>query len=153
MEARDSSSNRDSSRAREEGDQKISLSTDEDWKAEAQKEKARLDGKDTAKKARQNLPPPTFAAFMGDLGIQAMLALGLARVDEAAEKPRVDLPGARYLIDILGVLEEKTRGNVSPDEKKQLEDLLQSLRLNYARASNAIEEEGKKIKKPPGIIT
>ena len=58
-------------------------------------------------------PEADFTTFATGLSMQAMLALGEAALP-GQEKPSVDLGQAKYLIDTLGVLEEKTKGNLDP---------------------------------------
>ena len=62
--------------------------------------------------------------------MEAELALGLMRLD-ASEEAKVNLPRARHSIDLLGVLEEKTRGNLSIEEKRLLENTLTELRFRF----------------------
>ncbi len=128
------------------GGEKIHVKSDESWKAEAQKEKERLQEKQKAAAEggyRGDLPPPSFLAFVSDLGLQAMVALGLVEI-KGAGGPRRDLPAARYTIDLLGILQEKTRGNLKPEEKRHLDDLLMNLRVAFAKLSEQGSEEGEK---------
>jgi hypothetical protein len=74
------------------------------------------------------LPDIDFATFVMSLGSSALLHLGeIAGGD-------VNLPLAKQTIDILGMLAEKTRGNLSGDEAKLVEHLLYDLRLKYVEA-------------------
>jgi len=131
----------------EEEKGKVFFKSDESWKAEAQKEKDRLQQKAEAEKAVHELPPPTFLSFLSNLGMEAMLALGVMPV-KGVEAPKQDLNAARYIIDVLGIIEEKTRGNLRADEKGQLTDLLQNLRFAFAAAARKKEEEEKKVVEP-----
>jgi hypothetical protein len=71
-----------------------------------------------------------FHTFILSLGSSALLHLGeLER--PGAGGPERNLPLAKHTIDILGMLQEKTRGNVTPAEAKLLESLLYDLRLRY----------------------
>ena len=116
----------------EAGEKKLIIpGGDDSWKAEAQREKERIQQK-AREEEEKALPPPSFLAFMSDLGLQAMLALGLAEI-KGAGGPRFDLPAARYTIDLLGILEEKTKGNLTAEESRHLKDLLQNLRITYTR--------------------
>jgi hypothetical protein len=135
----------------ESGKPKLFVQSDESWKAEAQREKERLAKQAAAEEARRDLPPPTFAGFMSELGLQAMLALGLMEVEGAPPAQR-DLPAARYTIDLLGLLEEKTKGNLSEGEKHHLDELLQSLRIHFARVAKAELQASKKVQEPPKKI-
>jgi hypothetical protein len=77
------------------------------------------------------LPPADFATLVLSLGSSAAMYLGEGG---AGEKPDPNLPMAKHVIDLLTVLEEKTKGNLSPDEEKILGGLLFDLRLRYVEA-------------------
>lgn len=82
---------------------------------------------------RQALAPLDFATFVMSLGSSAMVHLGHLPPPEGTE-PRVDLAAAKQIIDILGILEEKTRGNLDDSEDKLLKSLLYDLRVQYVDA-------------------
>jgi hypothetical protein len=80
-------------------------------------------------------PPPIPADFPGlvvSLAAQATLLLGMA---PGAPKP--DLDGARGVISLLEMLQEKTKGNRTPDEDRLLEDVLYQLRMAYVMRTKA----------------
>jgi hypothetical protein len=80
-----------------------------------------------------HLPAVDFHTFVLSLGSSALLHLGeLEHPDVGA--PQKDLPLAKHTIDILVMLEEKTRGNLSPPEEKLITSLLYDLRLRYVEA-------------------
>jgi uncharacterized protein DUF1844 len=133
--------------AKQGDEKKIFVKSDESWKAEAQREKERLQKKAAAEEAQRNLPPPSIMTFIGDLGMQAMLALGLMEL-KGAGGPKRDLPAARYTIDLLGVLKDKTRGNLTPDEQAHLDQLLTNLRIAFAKTAKEEEKEGAKVVGP-----
>jgi hypothetical protein len=66
----------------------------------------------------------------------AMANLGQAP-DPTIGRPRVDLDQARFAIDLLAMLQEKTRGNRTSDESAVLEEMLSTLRMGYVRLSQA----------------
>jgi hypothetical protein len=68
------------------------------------------------------------------LGSSALLHLGELERPGAAG-PEKNLPMAKHTIDILGMLHEKTRGNLTPAEEKLMESLLYDLRLRYVEAN------------------
>jgi len=79
------------------------------------------------------LPAVDFHTFVLSLGSSALLHLGeLEHPDVGA--PQIDLPLAKHTIDILVMLEEKTKGNLSPAEDKLISSLLYDLRLRYVEA-------------------
>jgi len=80
------------------------------------------------------LPKPDFAMFCYTLGTQAMVALGIAP-NPVTEKTETDLVAAKYSIDLLEMLREKTDGNRTDEETKVLMGLLFDLRMRYVEAS------------------
>jgi hypothetical protein len=83
--------------------------------------------------AGANLPAVDFHTFVLSLGSSALLHLGeLEHPDVGA--PQKDLPLAKHTIDILVMLEEKTKGNLTAAEEKLIGSLLYDLRLRYVEA-------------------
>ena len=76
------------------------------------------------------LPEINFSTFVFSLSSSAFIHLGLAEDPMTGEK-RKDLPLAKQTIDILAMLQEKTRGNLSEDEGKLMEGILYELRMRY----------------------
>lgn len=79
------------------------------------------------------LPAIDFATFLMSLSTSALVHLGLVPGREGTPGAP-DLPMARQTIDILEILEEKTRGNLSVEEAHLLESLLYELRMRYVDA-------------------
>jgi hypothetical protein len=77
-----------------------------------------------------------FERFMASLYMTAMMQLGL--MQEQGGQPHIDLIGARQTIDSLGMLREKTQGNLTPKEKSFLENCLYELRMAYVEVTNAL---------------
>lgn len=75
-------------------------------------------------------PPVTFASFVFSLGSTALMLMG-EQLDPQQSKLPVNLSQAREIIDILSMLEGKTRGNLTSDEQAVLTDLLYTLRMKY----------------------
>ncbi len=71
-----------------------------------------------------------FATYVAILGQSAMMHLGKI-MNPATGKIERELNQAKFVIDILGILEEKTKGNLSHEEQQLLESTLASLRMNY----------------------
>ena len=87
------------------------------------------------------LPPPTFEFLVFSLKMQAEMRLGLhafAQSEEEKEEP--DLPSARHAIDMLAMIEDKTKGNLSLEEQRLIENSLTELRFRFVQVS---EEKGK----------
>ena len=126
---------------------------DEDWKNQVKAEDSALDEKRRAEEAAKEteskeetegeksadvgpgidpsqIPPPDFATLVGILSTQAMVTLGVLP-DPATGKAESVPVLAKHFIGLLGVLEEKTKGNLDPDEMSLLESSLHQLRLAY----------------------
>ena len=87
------------------------------------------------------LPPPTFEFLIFSLKTQAEIRLGLLPFAAEGEEDQVDLPAARHAIDLLGMLSEKTRGNLSMEEQRLIENSLTELRFRFVQVS---QDAGKK---------
>jgi len=78
----------------------------------------------------------SFERFMASLYMTAMMQLGL--MHEQGGQPGVDLIGARQTIDTLGMIAEKTKGNLTPKEQGFLQNCLYELRMAYVEVTNAL---------------
>lgn len=82
---------------------------------------------DAPRSAAPAAPPATFDFLVHTLFTQALMALG--RIPNPITKQSVkNVATARHFIDTLGMLEEKTRGNLSSDERRLLEEVQHQLR-------------------------
>jgi hypothetical protein len=82
------------------------------------------------------LPPPTFEFLIISLKMQAEMRMGLLKLGEEQDQG-TDLPAARHAIDMLGMLAEKTRGNLSLEEQRLIENSLTELRFRYVQVSES----------------
>jgi hypothetical protein len=89
----------------------------------------------------------SFERFMASLYMTAMMQLGL--MHEQGGQPGVDLIGARQTIDTLGMISEKTKGNLTPKEQGFLQNCLYELRMAYVEVTNALARPPQ----APGPIT
>ncbi|HEV7681243.1 MAG TPA: DUF1844 domain-containing protein [Pyrinomonadaceae bacterium] len=80
--------------------------------------------------------PASFASFMMSIASNAASSLGMME-HPVTHKREVDLELGKHWIDVLGMLERKTRGNLSPQEQQILEGLLADLRMQYVSLTNA----------------
>jgi hypothetical protein len=81
------------------------------------------------------LPPASFEFLVFSIRAQAEMQLGLFHLGDEAEPPKPDLAMARHTIDMLAVLQDKTRGNLSLEEQRLLENSLTELRFRFVQAS------------------
>ena len=132
--------------AEEEKKEGKKIIIDEDWKQEAQKEKEVLAAQEAAEKEetqeetqeeskhRGPLPKGNFAALVSMLATQALFALGLLQV-KGQEERQPDLALAKYNIDMLETLQEKTKGNLTEEEETVLANTLSELRMGYVKVA------------------
>jgi hypothetical protein len=82
------------------------------------------------------LGPVDFSTHILSLASTALIALGKMPAPDGQEQP-LDLETARHLIDVLGMLETKTKGNLDEAEQKLLQSLIYDLRVAYVDAQKA----------------
>lgn len=98
-------------------------------------EEAELGGVDLDRLDRMEIPEASFLEIVQPLEIQALQFLGEVPITETGEK-RVLPRWAKHVIDLLGLLEERTRGNLPEEEKQYLEQVLAELRMRYLRVTS-----------------
>ena len=88
------------------------------------------------------LPPPNFEFLVLSLKMQAEMRLGLmpGMGIEDSEDNGVDLRGARHAIDMIAMIAEKTRGNLSMEEGRLIENSLTELRFRFVQTSEAVQK-------------
>jgi hypothetical protein len=83
-----------------------------------------------------HVPPASFLNFLGGIGAQGLIHLGALPHPVTGERA-VDPELARYTVDLLGILEEKSRGNRTPEEDTYLVGMVDDLRGKLAKLSAA----------------
>lgn len=90
----------------------------------------------------------SFGRFIESLYMTALIQLGAIRPEGAGEQVRVDIIGARQTIDTIGLLQEKTKGNLTPEEERLLQTVLFELRMAFVEMTNALNKAA--MQPPPG---
>jgi len=119
---------------------------DTDWKAQAAAERQKLAEQAQQKAAtgaggagaasQGGIPPANFETLVSTLVTQALFAMGAIPNPSTGQRMQhLDL--ARHHIDMLGVLDEKTKGNLSEEESKMLTQTLYELRSRYIQLASA----------------
>ena len=90
-------------------------------------------------------PPIKFEHLVQQLYLSALMQMGAATPE--GQRPRVDIIGARQSIDMLGILEEKTKGNLTDNEARMLETILFELRMTFLELTKMISLQG--VQAPP----
>lgn len=85
------------------------------------------------------LPPADFTFLVSSLMFQAQMELGLLHFGDEKDRPEPNLPRAKHSIDLLGTLEEKTKGNLSLEEERMLSNGLTELRFRFVQVSDEVK--------------
>jgi Domain of unknown function (DUF1844) len=92
-------------------------------------------------------PAMNFDRLVQSLYMTAAVQMGAGTAPN--EQPRIDILGARQSIDMLSVLEEKTRGNITDEEKRLLQNALFDLRMSFLEITNAIASSAQRPPQAP----
>lgn len=122
-------------------DEEKKIIVDEDWKAQAQKEKEVLKEQEkveheTKEQPKPPMPEANFSGLVSMLATQAFYALGLIRSEEDKDKeiePNWEV--AKFNIDLLGMLEDKCKGNMTDEEAGIIKATLDQLRMLFVQLS------------------
>lgn len=142
-------------------DEQPKIIIDEDWKAQVQREKEQAQAKQVDEPvpdaqdsdAGDDEAPSTFGALIQSLAAQCAFALGLIAPPDT-KQIMVNLEEARYCVETLVMLREKTKGNLTPQEQGILTQTLAELQQVYAVRAQQIQEAqlkqaGIDLKNPP----
>jgi len=103
----------------------INKNIDESWKETVNKEKG------TLKDEEKSIPEaPDFNFFITTLALQTAISLGQME-NPATNKKEENLPQAKFIIDTLDMIKQKTKGNLTKEEQEMLDNLLYELRTQY----------------------
>jgi len=108
---------------------------DESWKETVGKEREAL-----TKEGKFIPQEPDFNFFITTLALETSISLGQAP-NPATNKKEENLTQAKFLIDTLGMLKEKTKGNLSSDETNLLENVLYELRMQYVTKIKGVKND------------
>jgi hypothetical protein len=127
-------------------EEKSKIIIDEDWKArvEREKEEARKVAEEQAAheptpEEKATIQPASFEGLVSNLAMQAMISLGVL-VPRDTKEVMVDLAEAKYLIDTIIMLRDKTKGNLSPEEQGFIAETLADLQQTFVLRSQQLQE-------------
>jgi hypothetical protein len=123
--------------------------------AESQEQKAAYDGASqrlediirAQNPAMGPQPPVTFEGLVQQFYVSAMIQMGAGT--QEGQRPRVDILGARTTIDLLGVLADKTKGNLNEAEDRMLQTVLFECRMAFMELTSMISLQGMQPPTPP----
>ncbi len=118
---------------------------DSDWKAQAQAEKEKLAAAEEKRAASPDadpygrMPPADFKTIVASFATQALLYLG-AIPDPETGRGIVSIEYAKHYIDLLDILEQKSKGNLDAEEASELSGVLSELRSRFVYVSKAVSQ-------------
>jgi hypothetical protein len=92
-------------------------------------------------------PPVTFEQLVQQFYVSAMIQMGAGT--QEGQRPRVDILGARSTIDLMGVLAEKTKGNLTESEDRTLQTVLFEVRMAFLELTSMISVQAMQPPMPP----
>ena len=115
---------------------------DNDWKNRVSEERRKAEEEEARKAAekqesRESTVPATFMNFLSEYAMRAMVLLGMIPYPGSEDRV-IDIAGARFTIDILAVIQEKTKNNLSKEEENYLRTALYELRMRFVDVSEKI---------------
>ncbi|MCP4653531.1 MAG: DUF1844 domain-containing protein [Candidatus Omnitrophica bacterium] len=110
-------------------EENVKKNVDETWKNQVEKEKMNASTKQEA------YHQPTFTIFLSSLTMQAMIATGKLQ-NPVTGKSEKNMEQARFLIDTIEIISEKTKGNLTKEEQDLLNESLYNLRMIYVQEKN-----------------
>lgn len=120
-------------------DNEKKILVDDDWKSQARREKEQLSQQQTP--GREALPAPAFAEIVNLIVMQAMAGLGMLAAPGGQRIPP-DLEVAKHFIDLLRVLEDKTKNNLAAEEKKLVDEILYEMQMRYVQMAGGMPSAG-----------
>ncbi len=94
-------------------------------------------------------PPVVYESLLQQLYLSAMIAMGAGTPE--GQRPRIDILGARQTIDLIAVLAEKTKGNLTEDEDKATRTVLYEARMAFLELTKMISMQAAVPPPPPGV--
>ncbi len=122
------------SKEKKKGKSDSKIIVDEDWKTSIQEEKEKDTVKQPAQETKQQIPEASFNLFISSLATQTLINLGEMK-SPFNKKKELDLDQAKFTLDTLQIIKDKTKGNLADDETKYLDTLLYDLRMRYIEKS------------------
>jgi Domain of unknown function (DUF1844) len=98
------------------------------------------------------LPPATFEFLILSLKAQTEMHLGMYHFGEEKDRPEPDFRIARHTIDLMAMLQEKTRGNVTMEEQRVVDNALTELRFRFVQATENKEKKAAPVVEPSAAV-
>jgi hypothetical protein len=116
-------------------DKRYSAKKESDEESQAKGEEKKEEPSQEGVKQELPLPEISFTNLIISVSTSALIQLGEIQ-DPMTQQSAKNLPLAKQTIDLIGMLKEKTKGNLTPEEEKILENILYDLRMRYVKANS-----------------
>jgi Domain of unknown function (DUF1844) len=120
--------------AKPDADDEVAKTSEQPEAAEKPEPEQKSEPEQIGEQEKEELPPINFSSFVMSLANTALFQLGFLKMPDSEDSPK-DLLGARQTIDIMAMLQEKTEGNLSDEEKNLLTETLFQLRMAFVEAA------------------
>jgi hypothetical protein len=115
---------------------------DDDWKAQAQREKEEADRQARETEEQQGIPDPSLLELVQMIVMQVSVGLGGMQDPATGQAIPPSLPLAKHYIDLLGVLQTKTAGNLDENEKKIIDGTMRELQSAFVHVVSEMSRGG-----------
>ena len=116
-------------------DKRYSAKKESDGESQVKREEKKEEPSQEGVKQELPLPEISFTNLIISLSTSALIQLGEIQ-DPMSQQSAKNIPLAKQTIDIIGMLKEKTKGNLIPEEEKILDNILYDLRMRYVKATD-----------------
>jgi hypothetical protein len=122
---------------------------DDDWKEQARREKEEADRQTREQQAQQGMPETSILELLQMLVMQISVGLGGMQDPGTGQQIPPNLPLAKHYIDLVEVLNDKTKGNLDENEQKIMDGTLHELRMAFVQIVSELQQAaGQQIPKP-----
>jgi Domain of unknown function (DUF1844) len=116
-------------------DKRYSAKKESDGESQVKREEKKEEPSQEGVKQELPLPEISFTNLIISLSTSALIQLGEIQ-DPMSQQSAKNIPLAKQTIDLIGMLKEKTKGNLIPEEEKILDNILYDLRMRYVKATD-----------------
>jgi hypothetical protein len=121
---------------------------DDDWKEEARKEQEAADRETREMPKAGEIPAASFLEILQLLGMQATAGLGMMADPQTGQQIPPNLGVAKHFIDLLEILQTKTKGNLDEEEQKMLDGMVSELQMAFTQIVEAVGSASAEEQKP-----
>lgn len=126
----------------ESNEEQPKIIVDSDWKEEARKEKETLEQQAAEDQGDRQIPDPSIAELIDLIAVQVSMALGGMQDPRTGQQMPADLGVAKHYIDLIALIQEKTKGNLDDEEQKLIDGAVHQLRMLFVQLAGVGQGAG-----------